>query len=242
MAGPCSGVLDASVCSSQVMAMRTDSHKRVRRRAVQAQACKLPIKGSSGLARWVVSGNDMPWRTCAPSGLAETTDDMMVTYTLRLSDDYIIEAYSRHRSRRNTGWLHWPIKALCAAGLFALLALGIFARIYAIAIIAAFFLALLAAGPQFDYWVTRRRWRRHPQFNEEVRVDISEDCVSFTSEKSSGTSQWSAYTSGLQHPTGVMLYAAAWDYRWFPDAAITSGTREQAHRIFRSQLRQYSVA
>jgi hypothetical protein len=166
---------------------------------------------------------------------------MIVTYTLRLSDDYVIEAYSRDRSHRNVRWLRWPIKVLCAAGLLALLAVCIFAKIYAIAIVPAFFLALLAVGPQFDYWVARHRWRRHPQFNAEVRVDISEDSISFTSEKSSGTSRWSAYTSGRQHPTGVMLYSAAWDYRWFPDAAITSGTPEHAHAIFRSQLRQYSV-
>ena len=166
---------------------------------------------------------------------------MVVTYTLRLSDDYVIEAYSRHRSYRNVRWLRWHIKVLCAAGLLVLLSLGIFAKIYAITIVPVFFLALLAAGPRFDYWVVRHRWRRHPQFNAEVRVDISEDSISFTSEKSSGTSQWSAYTGGRQHPTGVMLYSADWDYRWFPDAAITSGTPEHARVIFRSQLRQYSV-
>ena len=167
---------------------------------------------------------------------------MEVTYTLGLSDDYVVEAYSRHRSRVRSRWLHWPIKALCAIGLLALFVLGMFPGLYPIAIFAGFFLALLAAGPRFDYWITRRRWRRHPQFNQEMRVDISEAGISFSSEQSSGTSQWSAYTSGLQHPTGVMLYAAAWDYRWLPDAAITSGTPEQAHTLFRSKLREYSVA
>jgi hypothetical protein len=61
------------------------------------------------------------------------------------------------------------------------------------------------------------------------------------SEDYSATLQWSADTRAVQDPTGVMLYSVEWDYRWFRDAALTSGTLEQAHTIFGSQLKNYSV-
>ena len=100
---------------------------------------------------------------------------MSVVYTIPLTDDHIVETYAQHRTQQKALlWLAWPMKIICALGLLALLGVGVFAKVYFVAAFAAFFLLLLAMGPRFDYWSMRRRWRRHPQFNELLRIEAAD--------------------------------------------------------------------
>ena len=128
------------------------------------------------------------------------------------------------------------MKIVCALGLLALLALGIAAEIYFLIGFAAFFLALLAVGPRFDYWLMRRRWRRHPQFNELLRVEATDTGLTFSTSKTSGNASWSAYTGAISKPLGVLLYSTKWDYLWLPDDAIVEGTTEELRNLLRSKL------
>lgn len=154
----------------------------------------------------------------------------------------MVQTYAQHRAQqRSRLWLMWPVKIACAIGLLALAALGVYAKLYFIVAFAVFFLLLLAAGPRFDYLMMRRRWKRHPQFNELLRVELSEDHVSHVTSKFSGTTQWSGYVKGIAHSTGVMLYSSSWEYYWLPDSAITSGTPADARKILESKLRDFSV-
>ena len=162
---------------------------------------------------------------------------MRVVYAIPLTDDHLVETYAQHRTQqRALLWLAWPIKIICALGLLALLALGVYAKIYALIGFSAFFLLLLAVGPRFDYWYMRRRWRRHPQFNDSLQFEAADSGLSYVTPKSSGTIQWSAYTSAVARPLGVLLYVTKWDYYWLPDKAITEGSAAEMRDLLRSKL------
>jgi hypothetical protein len=162
---------------------------------------------------------------------------MRVVYAIPLTDDHIVETYAQHRTQqRALLWLAWPMKIICALGLLALLALGVYGKIYVLIGLSAFFLPLLAIGPRFDYWYMRRRWRRHPQFNESLRFEAADSGLSFFTQKSSGIIQWSAYTSAVARPRGVLLYATKWEYYWLPDSAIAEGSAAEMRALLRSKL------
>ncbi len=166
---------------------------------------------------------------------------MAVTYLLRLTDDYIIESYSRHRARQHSRWFRWIVKLICAVGMLALLAFGIYADIAVVIGISAFFLLLLLTGPQFDYFILRRRWRRIPQYNDDLRIVVSEQHLASSSSKTTATSEWSAYIGALQFSDGVLLYSAPWDFFWLPDSAIVAGTPGESRAILNASISNYNV-
>jgi hypothetical protein len=168
---------------------------------------------------------------------------MSVVYSIPLTDDHIIETYAQHRTQqRALLWLAWPLKILCALGLLALLAVGIFAKIVFVIGFASFFLLLLAVGPRFDYWYMRYRWKRHPQKDELLRVEANSTGLSFVAPKSSGTALWDVYTKAVARPSGVLLYASGWEYYWLPDKAITEGSADEMRALLNSKLRvQHAV-
>src|SRR5262245_37207355 len=118
---------------------------------------------------------------------------MSVIYNLKLTDDYVVEAHTKHRGRGRAHWFRWPLKLICGLGLIALGALGTYADAAALVGFAAFMLFLLLLGPRIDYSVLRRRWRRVPRFNEEMKIEVSEKRIASSSARSSATADWSAY-------------------------------------------------
>jgi hypothetical protein len=166
---------------------------------------------------------------------------MGVTYSLRLSEEYVTDAARKDRARSAARWWLWPIKAICGAGLLALVGVGIWARSPGIVAFPAFFLFLLLLGPRIDYYVMRRRWRRIPHFNEEMKVEVAEQLVSSASAKGSSTAAWSSYVSAVEHRDGLMLYNAPWHFTWLPDNAIASGTADEARAIVRAAIVKYHV-
>jgi hypothetical protein len=78
---------------------------------------------------------------------------MAITYSYRYDERYNADALKRHRSlsKPKLRWIGWPLKLVCALGLLALAAIGIFAKVYVVAGVAIFFLLLLALGPRLDY-------------------------------------------------------------------------------------------
>src|SRR5687767_13566423 len=110
---------------------------------------------------------------------------MAATYTFRLSDAYVVEAHERHRARNVSRWLRWPVKLISAVGLLALFVIGAYIREVVVIAVSALFLILLLLGPRIDYFILRRRWRRVPQFNEELRLEVSDEHLLSSSPKSS---------------------------------------------------------
>jgi hypothetical protein len=175
-------------------------------------------------------------------GWRAALSDMNVSYNLKLSDDYVVEAHAKHRGRGRAHWLRWPVKLICALGLIALGALGTYADIATLVGCAAFMLFLLLLGPRIDYFVLRRRWRRVPQFNEEMRIEVSEQRIATSSVRSSATADWSAYECVVEFPDGVLLYDAPWNYFWLPDSKIATGTSQDVRAILRQSVRDYRIA
>jgi hypothetical protein len=161
---------------------------------------------------------------------------MGVVYSIPLTDDHIVETYAQHRTQqRALLWLAWPLKVLCALGLLALLAVGVFAEVVFLIGFSSFFLLLLIVGPRFDYWLVRYRWKRHPQHNELLRVEAADSGISFVTPKSSGTAQWGVYPKAVARPSGVLLYSSRWEYFWLPDTAIVEGSAEEIRALLESK-------
>jgi hypothetical protein len=162
---------------------------------------------------------------------------MSVVYSIPLSDNHIVETYAQHRTQqRALLWLAWPLKILCGAGLLALFAVGVFAKVYVLIGFSAFFLLMLAVGPRFDYWWMRRRWKQHPQFNELLRIELADSAISFATPKSTATVQWGAFTKAVARPKGVLLYLSSWEYYWLPDNALAGGTPAEIRDMLRTKL------
>jgi hypothetical protein len=167
---------------------------------------------------------------------------MGVVYSIPLTEDHIVETYAQHRTQqRAILWLAWPLKILCALGLLALLAVGIYAKIVFVIGFASFFLLLLAVGPRFDYWYMRYHWKRHPQKNELLRIEANSAGLSFVTSKSSATAQWDAYTKAVARPSGVLIYASGWEYYWLPDKAITEGSAGEMRDLLKSKWQGHHV-
>ena len=167
---------------------------------------------------------------------------MNVIYNLKLSDDYVVQAHAKHRGRGRAHWFRWPIKLVCALGLIALGALAAYADLAALVGFAAFMLCLLLLGPRIDYFILRRRWRRVPQFNEELKIEVSEERIASSSVRSSATAAWAAYVRAIEFSDGVLLYDAPWNYFWLPDSGIETGTPQDVRAILRSNISDYRVA
>src|SRR5450432_1327924 len=145
---------------------------------------------------------------------------MAVTYAFKFDDNYGVDSLKMHRARTKSRWTHWPLKIICVLGMVALGALGIAGKAYVVTAVAAFFLALLAAGPRLDYFVLRRRYRKHAQYGSDVTVDLSENGIKSTSRDSSSELGWASFNSAAAASEGLMLYLAPWHYFWLPDSAI----------------------
>jgi hypothetical protein len=167
---------------------------------------------------------------------------MAVKYSLMISDDYLIEADARTRGIMRSRWLRRPLKVFCALGMLALLALGIFAAIPVVIGIAVVFLTLLAAGPRFDYWALRRRWRKHPLLNQPFELTLDESEVTYYSSTTKARSSWSRYASATEFKDGVLCFSAPWDYFWLPDSGIVVGSAEDARALCRAKFTSYHVA
>ena len=162
---------------------------------------------------------------------------MRVVYSIPLTQEHVVETYAQQRTQQKSFlWLAWPMKIVCALGLLALFALGVFAKIYILIGGSAFFLLLLGVGPRFDYWLMRRRWKRHPQFNELLRLEVTDSGLTFATPKSSGTAQWSAYTKAVARASGVLLYSGSWDYFWLPDKGIIEGSAAEVRDLVRAKV------
>jgi hypothetical protein len=168
-------------------------------------------------------------------------DDMAVAYAIRISEDYVVEALARHRSCQKSRWFRRPVKILCGVGLVALAAVCLYARLVLLAVFFAFLIVLLLMGPRLDYFIVRWRWRRAPQNNAELKVEVSEQHLASSDQNSSATANWPAYNRAVEFSSGVLLYTAPWHYLWLPDIAIVAGLPEDARSIYRANIRDYHV-
>lgn len=166
-------------------------------------------------------------------------DAVAVTYSLRFDDDYGVESLKKHRAIVKSRWARWPLKLLCALGMVALAALGLAIRAYVVFGIAVGFLALVFYAPYIDYFVVRRRYRKHAQYGSQISVELAEDGLKFTSRDSDSNLRWSSFASAAGFADGLILYLAPWHYVWLPDSGVQSGDAAQARAIARAKIAKY---
>jgi hypothetical protein len=157
----------------------------------------------------------------------------MVTYQFIFGDDYVTQLVSKHRARVGSRWLRWPLKLVCGVGVLSLAAMGVFGRIYPLAVIAALLLALMVAGPYLDYVQLRWRFRKHPQFGETMRIDLSDADMKLYCRDYESVIRWSAFSDAKVFGDGILLYQSPWDYTWLQDTHLTSGAPLDARAIVR---------
>jgi hypothetical protein len=111
--------------------------------------------------------------------------------------------------------------------------MGVFGRIYPLAVIAALLLALMVAGPYLDYVQLRWRFRKHPQFGETMRIDLSDADMKLYCRDYESVIRWSAFSDAKVFGDGILLYQSPWDYTWLQDTHLTSGAPLDARAIVR---------
>jgi hypothetical protein len=165
----------------------------------------------------------------------------MNRYEFRQDDAFLVETMRHHlgaSSRR--GWQR-AVKIVCAAGLVALLVflvVAAFAKplVLVIASIPLVFLALLAAGPRFDYWLACRRFRRSPFYQSNVVIDVEASGVSMKSDKASSELKWLAFDRVTTFEDGFLVASGPSVSYWWPNSALRAGTIEDVARLLKTHV------
>lgn len=160
----------------------------------------------------------------------------MPHYRLNITEDYLVECHQRYRAQSpNRIWL-MPLKAIGFLGLVVLFAGGIYAKVYSMSAVPGFFLLLLLAGPRFDYWFMKRRFRRSPFCGNVSEIELSE--AGYKSESNSGKAEipWRTFTSGRRLPDGFLLFTGPSQFHWWPDSALTEGNVADVEGLLRKSV------
>lgn len=157
----------------------------------------------------------------------------MPQYRICLTEDYLVECAQRYRTQSpNRIWV-LPLKAIGFLGLAGLTVVGISAKSFSMAAIPGFFLLLLLAGPRFDYWLMKRRFRRSPFRDDVLLVDLSE--AGYKSEANSGKAEipWRTFTKGRRFDDGFLLFIGQSQFHWWPDSALIEGSASDVDKLLR---------
>jgi len=160
----------------------------------------------------------------------------MPQYRIRCTEDYLVESYQRYRAQSPNRYSLIPLKVIGFLGLALLLAIGVGAKVYTMALLPGFFLLLLLAGPRFDYWLMKRRFRRSPFYGNLAVIDLSEAGYKSESEGGKAEMPWRTFTNGRRLHDGFLLFTGPSQFHWWPDSALTEGTVTEVERLLRSSV------
>jgi len=160
----------------------------------------------------------------------------MIRYKLRYSEQYITESWNRYRRTGASRWARLLLKAFCLVGSASLFAFCVYSQLYAVSVIFLLLMALVLAGPRFDYWLGMRRLRKSPFFGTEITIELTPDEISMTSEHSHSVLAWSAFTSARRMPDGFLLMSGQSEKQWWPDSAIVAGSIAEAEALIDEKM------
>ena len=163
----------------------------------------------------------------------------MPQYRIRCTEDYLVESYQRYRAQSPNRYSLIPLKVIGFLGLALLLAIGIHAKLFTMALFAGFFLLLLLAGPRFDCWYMKRRFRRSPFYGNLSLIDLSEAGYKTESEGGKAEMPWKTFTNGRRLHDGFLLFTGPGQFHWWPDSALTEGAIKDVESLLRSSVASF---
>ena len=134
------------------------------------------------------------------------------------------------------------MKSVGIIGLGLLLAVGVFADSAIMTGIFAFFIALLIAGPAFDTWLAKRRFRKSPFYNSNVTVRLSGSGYFGEDANSRTELSWAAFTDGSRFPDGFLLFTGPQQFHWFPDRALVVGGIAEIESVLKQKIPKFKAA
>lgn len=154
----------------------------------------------------------------------------------------MVETLARFRRQSVLRWGLRALKLVGFIGLSALLAIFVWAKLVWASLLFAGFLALLAAGPHFDYWLCKYQFRKSPFYNDDLGITLTQDAYSCVGPRSQTKLAWSAFTKARRFTDGFLVFIDAHSPIWLPDSALQAGGPQEVESILRSQVKDYAVA
>ena len=160
----------------------------------------------------------------------------MIKYSIKYDEEFVIESLEQFRAVKYRQLSRVFIKSIGLVGLIALFAFCIYIKFYSIAAIFAFFIALLLAGPRFDYWLMKRRLRKSPFYNQMMQIEVSTEGVVIKSDISEVKLSWQVFTQYVSNKKGFLLQSGKSDDFWWPNASITEGTLLEVEALIKQYV------
>ena len=165
----------------------------------------------------------------------------MIAYTVK-TDEVLLEEYlQRVRAQSASRFGLYGLKVICYLGLLALIAISLWGRVFALSAIPAFFLALLLAGPRFDYWWAKRRLRKSPFYGRSATATLNAAGYTEVSSLSSQTLAWDAFTKAVRMEDGFLLALGPNQWHWLPDRALVAGTVAEVEQFLKEKVGAYAA-
>lgn len=167
---------------------------------------------------------------------------MNAEYKFRYDESFVVESLRRYRQRHPTRILRWVLKGVGFIGLGSLAAVGVFADSAPLTGIFAFFILLLVAGPTFDMWWAKRRFRRSPFYNTSVMIRLSDSGYLGEDKHSRTELSWAAFTDGSRLSDGFLLFTGPQQFHWFPDHGLVAGNITEIEAELKQKLPKFRSA
>ena len=166
----------------------------------------------------------------------------MATFEFVFSEDFLIEAFRRHRQTKATvryGRILKLFLGACLVGVMVFLAVAAKTLLGASIVLAV--LAALIFSPYLDEILIRRRFRKSPYWNDKLTVTLSAEGISSRGSKGGTQLTWDAITSGRKFDDGFLLFQGPGVSNWLPAKAMTEGTIREVEDLVGKHVVDWSA-
>lgn len=163
----------------------------------------------------------------------------MAEYEYQFTEQHLVASASRYRQQAAARLWLFIFKLVGIVGAAALLGLCLYSRLVWPSAIFAILIVLLALGPRIDYWVMKRRFRRSPFYNGDVRVWISSSGVVSSDPQCKVELAWSAFTEAHRFPDGFLVLFGPQQFYWWPDSALRDGSVSEVESLLSGHVVRY---
>jgi hypothetical protein len=160
----------------------------------------------------------------------------MATYIIEVNEGFVVESLERYRAQTLRRFGRVSVKIVCFLGLALLFGICVWAKIYYVAALLAFFIALLLVGPRIDYWVMKWRLRKSPFYQHKMRIEVQKEGFKETSEISTTELKWPAFTRAVRLKDGFLVFSGPRHFHWWPDAALVEGRVQDIELLLQEKL------
>ncbi|WP_367872786.1 hypothetical protein [Luteolibacter sp. Populi] len=166
---------------------------------------------------------------------------VMVVFEFKFSEEMILEMYRKYHGTRKLARFETPVRWIASVMLVVLAGLLWFLESYLVAVVMVIVLVLFLSARRIDRWLLKRRLRKSPHLNDELRICLSEEGFSTRGSKSSGELQWAVFTEARLLEDGILLFEGPQVFRFLPFHTITRGRAGEAEELVRTYVKESKV-